>query len=458
MMFLKMKNLLKIIFLFVIVNFISVSAENHKYKLWQVPSFFRGFNVLTNQSHKLKDFSDLKATGANFAQIGIDGFYDVDPPYNYNSKNVEITDSFVSYCNTSGIYYSLTLRSGPGRRDVYLESEAGQPKSTIWKNRNEQMLYGHMLREIVDRYKNDTLFVGIGLMVEPNPLFDSLQLNAISLLNNLSRNGIDFKLINQTFIDSVRIADSEIPILVQNYQYSCPEFFSISNTYKDDFYIYEFHSYRPVGYVKTTVPNSVTYPGSFISLSDLAFKYFDKNFFLTNVFNWVDSIGKVTGRPIFMGEFGLMLEQNGGTKFLTDMYEICIAKGWHFGVWDYRAGRARGEWDYERKSPEYWQTVLNMFIRKPDDVQNKAETSKQTTLSIVPAIANERIKIEINSDSPQSLGIFSITGCPIADLTPLISNENKIINYNLSSIPDGIYIIRLKSNKSIEVNRFIIIR
>ena len=198
-----MSKFIKILIPCLFVIFNSVNAQNHKFQMWQSQSFFRGFNILTTHTHPLQDFIDLKATGANLVQLGIAGFLDVDPPYNVNQIEINTTDSLINFCRFAGLYYTIAIRSGPGRRDVYLESEANQPKSTIWKNRDEQILYGHMLREITDRYKNDTFFVGLGIIVEPNPLFDSLQLNALTLRNNLARNGIDFKFINQTLIDSV---------------------------------------------------------------------------------------------------------------------------------------------------------------------------------------------------------------------------------------------------------------
>jgi hypothetical protein len=200
------------IVIFCLVLFIDSQAQNHKYELWKSPSFFRGFNVLPNAGHQVKDYMDLKATGANLAQIGIDGFYFVDPPYELNIDAIDATDSMVAYCNSAGIYYTISVRSGPGRRDVWAETEGGALKSTIWKNKGEQKKYAQMLKEIVNRYEDDTLFVGIGLMVEPNPLFDQLSINAQMLKTNLENDSIDFKAINQLFIDEVRRADKEIPI------------------------------------------------------------------------------------------------------------------------------------------------------------------------------------------------------------------------------------------------------
>ncbi|MBI5326482.1 MAG: cellulase family glycosylhydrolase [Ignavibacteriae bacterium] len=356
-----MKKHLNICYLLFFLLIVSAYSQNHKYELWKTPSFFRGFNLLPGSNLKLIDYQDLKATGANLAQLGIDGFDYVDPPYEVNTDAITATDSMVKHCKTVGLYYTLTVRSGPGRRDVYFES-VGEPKSTIWKNATEQEKYAQMLKEIVERYKDDSLFVGIGLIVEPNPLFENiLLLNAKMMKDALDKDSIDFKAINQLFIDKIRNADTTIPIIIQNFKYSCPEFFAIVDTFSDKYYLYEFHSYRPIGYASNNTPNSVTYPGKFISINDLTEIYFDKNVLKKNVFYFVDSIQKATGKPIFLGEFGILYEQGGGPLFLNDMYEICMEEGWHFAIWDFRSDRGSDAWDYEKKSPEYWQTVLNMF-------------------------------------------------------------------------------------------------
>jgi hypothetical protein len=452
-----MKFNLHFLILFFFLQFISTNAQNHKYDLWKDSSFFRGFNVLPIATHQLKDYKDLKATGANLVQLSIDGFNYVDSPYYLNYDAINATDKMVAFCDSVGIYYTIAVRSGPGRRDVAVEGENPAIKSTIWSNHVEQIKYSQMLKEIVERYKKDSLFVGIGLMLEPNPLFDVLHINAQSLKVDLEKDSIDFKAINQLFIDEVRKADTTMPIIVQNFQYSCPEFFAITDTFSDKYIVYEFHSYRPLLYPKDTVPNSKTYPGIYPSVNDLKMIPFDKSVLRDNVFRYVDSVQKVTGRPIFLGEFGIMYEQHGGPLFLNDVYEICREKGWHFALWAFRPGSKDDAWDYEQKNPEYWDTVLNMFkrITYVDDNSNSASDG---LLKVYPTLARDKITIQINTLNSISLKIFDMLSNEISDITSMFSSGNSEINYDVSLLPEGLYFLQLQSRSGISCEKFIIIK
>lgn len=426
-----------LIVIFCVVLFIDAKTQNHKYELWKNPSFFRGFNILPIATHQFKDYLDLKATGATLAQLNIDGFDIVDPPYEINTDAIVATDKMAAFCDSAGIYYTISVRSGPGRRDVYFETEGNATKSTIWKNKNEQIKYAQMLKDIVGRYHNDSLFIGIGLMVEPNPLFDQLSLNAKMLKTNLEKEEIDFKAINQLFIDEVRKADKEIPIIVQNFQYSCPEFFALTDTFSDEYIVYEFHSYRPIGYASNDKANSVKYPGEFISINDLSQIYFDKSVLRTNVFKYVDSVQKVTGRPILLGEFGICYEQRGGTLFLRDMYEICIEEGWHFALWDFRAGRGNGGFDYEKKSPEYWTTVLNMFKYSgvEDDINSESDFIK-----IYPNPADDYLYFQtFNRNYNERIEIYSMLGVKMKSISYENREKQKVY---VGDMPSGIYFVQ----------------
>ena len=75
-----MKRISMILVLFFLTE-IGLTAQQSKMDLWRKPSFFRGYNVIRENPKTLQDFIDLKSSGANFAYIGIDGFYKVDSPY-----------------------------------------------------------------------------------------------------------------------------------------------------------------------------------------------------------------------------------------------------------------------------------------------------------------------------------------------------------------------------------------
>ncbi|MGA2298408.1 MAG: cellulase family glycosylhydrolase, partial [FCB group bacterium] len=229
-----MKKILIILLFNFLLIYISVSqSNNRKYDLWRIPSFFRGYNILDWKPKTLKDFLDLKASGATLAQLACDGFNNALPPYDTNQKSMAETEMMVEYCRQAGLYYTIAVRKGPGREDVYYEGQGIVPKSTIWTDNYEQALYGKMLKDIVHRYKDDSLFVGLGLIVEPNPLFDSVYLNSAMLKPMLANNNINITAIMKQLIDSVRTEDPKIPVLVQNVAYSCPEFYDLMERQTD---------------------------------------------------------------------------------------------------------------------------------------------------------------------------------------------------------------------------------
>lgn len=82
-------------------------AQSHKFDLWKSPSFFRGINVIYRFEDRVKtqpDFNDLRAYGANLAQLACRGLRSVDPPYVPHQDSIAEIDSMVRYCRSAGIY------------------------------------------------------------------------------------------------------------------------------------------------------------------------------------------------------------------------------------------------------------------------------------------------------------------------------------------------------------------
>jgi hypothetical protein len=165
-----MKKVFIILFTFCLIPE-SLIQSNEKYDKWSSPGYFKGYNVLYENPKTLQDFIDFKNYGGNFMHIGIDGFMKEDPPYDIQQNNIDGTDLLVGFCREAGIYYSIAVRSGPGAYDTYDESQGNTGESRIWNTGNviEQQKYAEMLNMIISRYADDTLFVGLNLVVEPRP-------------------------------------------------------------------------------------------------------------------------------------------------------------------------------------------------------------------------------------------------------------------------------------------------
>lgn len=430
-----------------------------KYELWQTPSFFRGFNLL-NDEHSpksLEDFQALQKTGANFAYLNIWGDSEPVSPYDENAANVAAADSMVAFCRQTGLYYALTVRSGPGRQDVYLEGEDIVPPSTIWTSLDEQKLYASMIKRMTQRYSSDSLFVGISPILEPNPLFDKLYINHEMLAGMLENANINLTNIYSIIIDSIRTIDEEIPVIVQNVAYSSPEFIPILEAQSDDKVIYELHSYKPREVVKADSGANVEYPGLFLYFGDLTptRKYYNRTFIRDTLFAYMRDFAAETGSPVLLGEFGMQFEQKGGVELLQDYSAICKELGWHFAYWDWRTNRGRGAWDYEKKKIDYLNAIKASFI-KISGVDS--ENAANDVFSAFWNYRNETVILEIRKSGRAEISVFDLLGTEMRFEREefLVGENGAAIEKPLSTLNPGFYMIKLKIGEYKEFEKLII--
>jgi len=336
-------------------------SENPKYQKWQSLSYFRGYNVLNEHPKSLDDFLFLRSCGANIAHIGSFGWNEREAPYEEIPENIAETDMLVSFCREAGLYYVLAVRQGPGRTDVYKETNNLGPISTIWTNNTEQQLYGNMLKNMVQRYAGDPYFVGINMIIEPNPLWFNFfcLVTPEILLSCLQQSGINMNELYSLMISKVREADPLLPVIVENVQYSTPNYWKIFEPIEEPYVIYDVHSYVPRDYIYESNPNTMEYPDYYFNYPYPEYVWHDKNFIKNTVYQWVQNVQNQTGAPVLLGEFGLLHPQINGPQFLKDIADICIEKGWHFALWNYRPGG--DDWNYETMGSDYWNAVLYML-------------------------------------------------------------------------------------------------
>jgi hypothetical protein len=359
---------------------VGLSQTSAKFQKWQAPSFFRGYNILHESPHTLQDFIDFKNYGGNLFHIGTFGWNAEDPPYGIKQQNIDGTDLLVNFCRQAGIYYTIAVRSGPGAYDTYLESEGITGESRIWEKDNitEQTLYAQMLGNIVQRYSADSLFVGLVLVVEPRPKVRFIPANKSETYKLFLETVFNIQMdeVYQGFINHIRTIDPEIPLIAENFAYSTAELFP-SYELNDPFIIYSAHNYQPGEYTKADAVYSATYPGTFWNLTFLAQKFYDKEFIRSTIFGRVKEFEEQTGKPVFLGEFGMFSPQHGAYNFIGDVLDICIENGWHFALWDWR--RSSGlEWNIENfhldttfpaQTIPPWVSVLMRFYPPPVPVQ-----------------------------------------------------------------------------------------
>lgn len=352
----------------------SSSPVNSKYAKWQDPAFFRGYNILYESQKTLQDFKDFKNYGGNLFMIGTRGFMGEDAPYEIKNEYIAGTDGLVDLCRQTGIYYVIAVRSGPGAYDTYLESSNQSPESRIWNNGNltEQHKYGDMLRMIVQRYQNDTLFAGINVVVEPRPKVRLIPANNSALYKTFLEQvyNIHMDYIYTYFMNQIRLVDANIPVILENFGYSTPELFppyTINNTN----IVYATHNYQPIQYTKAAVPFTVSYPGTYWNITMLAQVRYDSAFIRNTLFSRVKEYQQSSNLPIFLGEFGMFLPQTGGENYINDVLTMCKDYGWHFALWDWRR-RSGMNWSIETFNDPgnmHWKSVLKNFNAPPVPAQ-----------------------------------------------------------------------------------------
>jgi hypothetical protein len=346
-----------------------------KFNKWLSPGFFKGYNVLYETRKTMQDFTDFKNYGGNLMQIGTFGFMKEDPPYIIQQNNIDSTDVLVNYCRATGIYYILAVRSGPGAYDTYQESQGTTGESRIWNTGNltEQQLYADMLSTIITRYAGDSLFVGINLVVEPRPKVKLIPANNSAQYKYYLESvyNIHMDSVYNYFINRIRQNDSTLPVIIENFAYSTPELFPPYNL-SDSYIVYSAHNYQPNDYTKAAPQLTKAYPGIYWSITYLSQKYYDLSFMRDVVFGKLREFQQVSGKPIFIGEFGLLYPQTGSNIYLNDVLSICQDYGWHFALWDWRRGQSK-EWNIEEFDNDTlssiglnnWKTVLSYFYAPP---------------------------------------------------------------------------------------------
>ena len=430
-----------------------VARGEGKYAKWRMASYFRGFNTyywsdFYGRPLSVEDFYALKTTGANLAILQTSGFLRPESPYDsVDAWYVEALDSMVSFCRQVGLYYVISVRSGPGRQDVWEEGEGLVPPSTIWQNETEQQLYAAMLAGMAARYLPDSLFVGMDLIQEPNPYDDSVACMPPDQLDSLySARGIDVNHIYAVCIESVRTVAPQLPLLVQAVHWSNPGYFSLVELQSDTLIVYNTHSYEPFDFTHADTPETQNYPDYYWGCAYDWYAYWNKDFFRDTVFAPVREFQNAYHVPIILGEFGLQWRQNGGRRFLRDVAECAVEFGWHFAFWQFRAD---SNFNYELMGDDYWATVCSLLTLPATLVQHEHHDTNEM-FKVIPDPFNSVCRFELPSDS--RIEIYDIAGNRVASVgRPYVWRP-------AADVPSGVYVVRVKSSNKIVEKTVVLIK
>lgn len=445
-----------------LVCIVFASAANSqplsKYDKWLVPSYFRGFNTsiwnnVYGREMTVSDLMDMRSSGANLAIIQTKGLLEPLPPYNpVDSWYTDGLDSMVSYCRQAGLYYVICPRSGPGRQDVWEEGEGLVPRSTIWMNTTEQQLYAQMLKDIVEIYTPDTLFIGLDMIQEPNPFdADAACLPVAELDAMMADSGIDVNALYTMCVESVRTVDTEIPLLVQGVHWSNPGYFSLVQLQTDDKIVYNTHCYNPHDYSHAYPEYSVTYPAYIWGCAYDWYAYWCGEFIRDTVLAPVRTFQTTHNVPILLGEFGMMVAQNGGEQYLSDIAGAACEFGWHFAFWSFRTDSG---FNYELMGASYWSTVCSLLTCTAAVTQNERIILPNIPhISAHPNPFNSSCVITVPAGA--KIEICDLRGNVVINgwLQSTANCIRKFIWTPDGSIPSGVYLVKAKTRDGGTISR-----
>ncbi len=437
-----------------IFNLAETVSQQTKFQKWQTPSFFKGFNMSVWDNYDSRevnqeDFDSLKAIGANLVALQTQGIYSPEPPYNKSIYWTEGTDTvfhldmldrMVEYARNAGLHYILSVREGPGRYDV---SSENTDKSTVWVNKTEQQLYGSMLKELAARFLPDELFAGIDMAVEPTPLstlYVGITVNDLD--SALKANSIDMKKIFEMWIDSVRTADQDLPLLVEGVFWSNPEYYSLLKKQSDERIIYKVHLYNPHDFSHAEPANSAQYPGEYWSDRLQGFYSFNKEFLESEVYKPVLDFQADNVVPVMVGEFGLLMPQQGGMVYLKDIADIACAHGWHYALWMFNDGPGFNYKDMDNiYGTDYYGLVKQLMNCTANGVIYQED--RPEGIRINPNPASDFILIDLHTDKMiPGDGEFQIYNCLGFCVGKLSVNSGINIRLDISGLPAGVYCIK----------------
>jgi hypothetical protein len=411
-----------------------------------------------------QDFDNLKAIGATLVVIETQGSMSVEPPYGpniyyqegeYIVLHIEMLDRMVEFARNADLQYVIAIRDGPGRIDV---SQPGE--STIWTNKAEQQLYGKMLKEMASRYLPDTLFVGMVMVVEPNPLGELWEPPIPVLDSALKANSIDIDIIQSIWIDSIRTIDSDLPLIVGSNHASHPEYFSLVKKQTDNNIIYTTHLYNPGEYSHAETPFSKTYPDVYWCARLENVINLNKTTLKNEIYKPVLDFQATYNVPILVGEFGIRVPQNGGEQYLKDIASIACESGWHYAIWGFNNGPEFNYKDLDSiYGTNYWDIVKSLMNCSSTSVNNDSKKEYKANFSPNPFSESITINYKVSFPGIVKIHIYNSLGEKITTLIDEWQDAGSHrATFEAGNLPQGMYYYTIRIGERIESGKMMLIR
>ncbi len=354
------KILFHIIFIIFATTFfnhsIFANVLNLKLTFWHETK--KGTNIF-NHAIDVEDIKAAKKYGIQFIRLAPDKFdssqrdFLVGNADHYNGlvkEDLKELKRVLELCHQESMPVVITMLSLPGSR--WLQNNKDLDDLRIWKNKKYQKQAAQFWQDLALELKDNPAVVGYNILNEPHPerIFATKEVH-IDTINQEEVQKIlhDFYTV---VINSIRIVDTNTPIILDSSAYADPKTFALMQTYADQNILYSFHMYEPYEYTNHEMNKGKIYPG----VIDL--KQWDKSAlkdYMSSVISFQKRY-KIASNRILVGEFGGYRNIPGLEKYFADLIDIFHEEHWHFAfyafredVWDgmdYELGTEKLPWSY----------------------------------------------------------------------------------------------------------------
>lgn len=254
-----------------------------------------------------EDWATIRRWGANCVRLPFHYGLLESRPFVYREKGFEILDQALAHAARNGLWVILDLHAACGAqsRDWHADSDG---KARLWSDKVNRERTWALWERIADRYKDHPEVAGYDLLNEPAT--DAKKLN----------------LFYRGLIQRIRSVDRNHILFLEGNRWSTE--LEFLEDFSDDNYAFSCHSYEPVDFTFSLIPN-LTYPSQGGSTKGRLRKHLSR----------YAKLSRARKRPMLVGEFGLNFRRGayGEIQWLDDMLSIFDDLDFHWTYWTYKS-------------------------------------------------------------------------------------------------------------------------